>query len=179
MLKDFLTTLMFHDINHENILKSTIFVDDCERVHFRDFMKLANFWRLDQNVQDFFDVFKSIALCRSNFIFYKYLFEIFDSFEFARNHFFSFDVAFYEIMWNKNIHIYEKISKHISKLTYIVIDQLCDMLLLENSFEIVNYINKLRDLRKSWKLDVDFDHCTFRDFQKTFLTLIHERLSRI
>ena len=98
ILKELLTTLTLHDIDHESISKSTIFVDDCERVHLRDFMRLANLRRLDQNVQDLFDVFKSITTCRSNFKFYKYLSETFDSIEHARIHFLSPDVAFDEIM---------------------------------------------------------------------------------
>lgn len=42
MLKELLTALAHQDIDHGGISTSTIFVDDCGRVHLRGFMRPAS-----------------------------------------------------------------------------------------------------------------------------------------
>ncbi|KAL9012773.1 MAG: hypothetical protein Q9173_002479, partial [Seirophora scorigena] len=176
MLKDLLTALALHDIDHGGISKSAIFVDDCGRVHLRGFMRPANLRRHGQDVQDLFDVFRSITSCRPDFRFYRYLSETFDSVEHARMHFPSPDAAFDEIMWDRDVHVYEEVPKHAAASTYIAIGQLCDMLLLENPSEAASYIKKLRDLRRPRRLGAEFDHCTLDEFQVAFPALSHRRL---
>ncbi|KAL8724671.1 MAG: hypothetical protein Q9166_007822, partial [cf. Caloplaca sp. 2 TL-2023] len=178
MLKELLTALALHDIDHGGISKSTIFVDDYGRVHLRGFMKPANLRRLGQDVQDLFEVFRCITPCYPDFKFYKYLSQPCDSVEHARDQFPLPDAAFDEISWTRDVHVYEEVPKHAPALTYIAIGQLCDMLLLENPSEAASYIDKLRDLRRSRRQGVDFDHCTLHDFKKAFPALSHQRLPR-
>lgn len=178
MLIELLTALALHDIDHGGISKSTISVDDSGRVHLRGFMRPVNLRRLGQDVENLFGVFRSITPRFPDFKFYRYLSEPFDSVEQARIHFPSPDAAFDEIMWNRDVHVYEEVPNHAPALTYIAIGQLSDMLLLENPSEAASYINKLRDLRRSRRLGADFDHCTLHDFKKAFPALIHRRLPR-
>ena len=178
MLKDLLTALALHDIDHGGISESTIFVDDCGQVHLRGFMSPAKLRRLGQDVQDLFDVFRTITPCRPDFKFYTYLSKTFDSVEHARIHFPSPDAVFDEILWHRDVHVYEEVPKHAPALTYVAIGQLCDMLLLESPSKAASYINKLRDLRRSRRLGADFDHCTFHDLKEAFPALTHRRMPR-
>ncbi|KAI4099899.1 MAG: hypothetical protein LQ345_007477, partial [Seirophora villosa] len=195
MLEDLLTALSLHDIDHGGISKSTIFVDDSGRVHLRGFMRPANLRRLGQDVQDLFDVFRSIkpccadfksrryhfrsvTPCCADFKFCRYLSGTFDSVEHARMHFPSPDAAFREVTWDRDVRVYEKVPEHAPALTYVAIGQLCDMLLLENPSEATSYINKLRDLRRPGVLGAEFDHCLLDDFQKAFPALNHRPLPR-
>ncbi|KAL8942679.1 MAG: hypothetical protein Q9216_001533 [Gyalolechia sp. 2 TL-2023] len=178
MLEELLTALALHDIEHGGISKSTIFVDDNGRVYLRGFMKPANLRRLGQDVQDLFEVFRSLTPCYPDFRFYKYLSQPFDSVEHARNHFPLPDATFDEISWTRYNRVYEEIPNHAPALTYIAIGQLCDMLLLEEPSEAASYINILGDLHRSPRLGADFDHCTLHDFKKAFPALSHRRLPR-
>ncbi|KAL8961303.1 MAG: hypothetical protein Q9193_002128 [Seirophora villosa] len=193
MLEDLLTALALHDIDHGNISKSTIFVDDSGRVHLRGFMRPANLRRLGQDVQDLFDVFRSIkpcsadikfrrylfrsiTLCCADFKFCRYLSETFNSVKHARMHFPSPDAAFEEDTWHRDVRVYEKVPEHAPALTYIAIGQLCDLLLLENPSEATSHLNKLRDLRRPGEIGAEFDHCILDDFQKAFPELKHRPL---
>lgn len=178
MLKEPLTALALHDIDHGGISKSTIFVDDCGRVYLRGFMRPASLRRVGQDVVDLFDVFRSMAPCRPDFKFYRYLTETFDSVEHARIHFPSPDAAFYETMWSRDVHIYEEGPRDSSAERNIAIGHLCDILLLENPSEAESFITKLREFRKPRRLGAEFDHCTLYDFKKAFPALIHRRLPK-
>ncbi|KAI4235971.1 MAG: hypothetical protein L6R40_006298 [Gallowayella cf. fulva] len=148
ILKELLTALALHDIDHGGISKSTIFVDDCGRVHLRGFMRPASLRRVGQDVVDLFDVFRSMAPCRPDFKFYRYLTETFDSIEHARIHFLSPDAVFDKIMWSRDVHIYEEGPRDSSAESNIAIGQLCDILLLETPSEAESFITKLREFRK-------------------------------
>lgn len=178
MLNELLTALAPHGIDHGGISKSTIFLDDEGRVHLRGFMRPANLRRVGQDVEDLFQVFRSLTPRYPDFKFYRYLSEPFDSVEHALVHFPSPDAEFGDIIWTRDVHVYEEVPKHVPALTYVAIGHLCDMLLLENPTEAASYINKLCDLRRSRTLGAEFDHCIFDDFKKAFPALSHRRLPR-
>ncbi|KAI4231334.1 MAG: hypothetical protein LQ349_005686 [Xanthoria aureola] len=170
--------LALYGINYGGISKSTIFVDNRGRVYLRGFMRPANLRRLGQDVKDLFGVFSSIIPRYPDFKFYRYLSESFDSVEHARSQFPVPDASFDEITWTKDVHVYQKVSKHEPTLTYVAIGQLCDMLLLEHPSEAASYINKLRELRRARGPGAEFDHCIFHEFKNAFPALCHRRLPR-
>ncbi|KAL8932195.1 MAG: hypothetical protein Q9211_006468 [Gyalolechia sp. 1 TL-2023] len=168
MLKELLTALSMHEIDHGSISKSTIFIDDSGQVHLRGFMRSAKLRRLGHDVRDLFEVFRSIIPQHPDHKFYRYLSEHFDSAEHAREHFPSPDAKFDEINWMREVYVHHKQSRRTPSLTYIAIGPLCDTLLMETPSQAANYIEKLRDLRRPRRPDVDFDHCTLHGFKQAF-----------